>query len=116
MLKTFFEISDEDNSKYFKDKKIWSCGEKYRKEQGKYPVVFVTFKDIKYSSWDEAYEAIRNAIADEYKRHLYLLTSEKCNEFDKKYFRSVMEGTVTTVGLASAFCTLSNMLHIHHGQ
>lgn len=50
MLKTFFEISDEDNSKYFKDKKIWSCGEKYRKEQGKYPVVFVTFKDIKYSS------------------------------------------------------------------
>lgn len=70
----------------------------------------------KYCQWDEAYEAIRNAIADEYKRHLYLLTSEKCNEFDRKYFRSVMEGTVTTVGLASAFCTLSNMLHIHHGQ
>ena len=34
MLKTFFEISETDTSAYFKDKKIWSCGEKYHLEQG----------------------------------------------------------------------------------
>lgn len=35
MLKTFFEVSDTDTSRYFKNKKIWSCGEEYRREQGK---------------------------------------------------------------------------------
>ena len=116
MIKTFFEISDTDTSKYFKDKKIWSCGEKYRREQGKYPVISVTFKDIKFPAWEQSLEAIRNVIAAEYRRHIYLLESDKCNEYDKKYFRSVAEGTVTEVGLTSAFQTLSSMLHTHYGK
>ena len=44
MLRTFFEKSDEDTSIYFQDKKIWACGEEYRRYQGKYPVIFITFK------------------------------------------------------------------------
>lgn len=116
MVKTFFEISDTDTSKYFKDKKIWGCGEKYRSEQGKYPVISVTFKDIKFSSWEQSLEAIRDVIAAEYRRHINLLESDKCNEYDKKYFRSVAECTVTEVGLTSAFRTLSTMLHTHYGK
>ena len=115
MFKTFFEISDTDNSKYFRDKKIWSCGEKYRREQGKYPVISITFKDIKFSTWAQSLEAIRDVLAAEYRRHIYLLESDKCNEYDKKYFRTVAEGSVTEVGLTSAFRTLSTMLHIHYG-
>lgn len=46
MLKSFFERSSEDTSLYFQDKQIWSCGEKYQSYQGRFPVVFVTFKDI----------------------------------------------------------------------
>ena len=42
----FFEISDEDTSKYFADKAIWKCGEEYRKHQGKYPVIFLTLDDL----------------------------------------------------------------------
>ena len=49
MLRVFFEISAEDTSKYFVDKAIWKCGEEYRKHQGKYPVIFLTFKDVKYA-------------------------------------------------------------------
>ena len=41
MLRVFFEISDEDTSKYFTDKAIWKCGDEYRKHQGKYPVIFL---------------------------------------------------------------------------
>ena len=48
MLRVFFEISEEDTSKYFKDKAIWRCGEEYRGQQGQYPVVFLTFKDVKF--------------------------------------------------------------------
>lgn len=114
MLKTFFEISDKDTSNYFKDKKIWSCGEKYRCEQGKYPVISVTFKDIKYATWEQAVEAMHDVIAAEYRRHLYLLHSEKCNAYDKKYFEDMVKGNLTEVGLASAFRNLSNMLYVHY--
>ena len=48
MLRTYFEKSDKDTSVYFRDKKIWACGQKYRDYQGKYPVIFLTFKDVKY--------------------------------------------------------------------
>ena len=51
MLRVFFEISKEDTSRYFKDKAIWKCGEEYRVHQGKYPVIFLTFKDNKNLSY-----------------------------------------------------------------
>lgn len=51
MLRVFFEISEENTSKYFEDKAIWQCGEEYRNQQGQYPVVFLTFKDVKFDSW-----------------------------------------------------------------
>ena len=59
MLRTFFEKTEEDTSVYFKDKEIWGCGEKYRKQQGIYPVIFITFKDLKYSTWEETLTNIR---------------------------------------------------------
>ena len=55
MLRTFFEKTEEDTSVYFKDKKIWGCGKKYQEYQGKYPVVFVSFKDVKFNTWGETY-------------------------------------------------------------
>ena len=47
MLRTVFEKSDQDTSVYFRDRKIWACGQKYRDYQGKYPIIFLTFKDVK---------------------------------------------------------------------
>lgn len=65
MLRTFFEKTDEDTSIYFRDKKIWSCGQKYRDYQGKYPVIFITFKDIKFNTWEETFEAIKELFVKE---------------------------------------------------
>lgn len=70
MLKVFFEKTDEDNSVYFRDKKIWDCGEFYRKQQGAYPVIYITFKDVKFDNWKDSLEAIRLVIRDEYMRML----------------------------------------------
>lgn len=58
MLRTFFEKSEEDTSIYFHNKKIWECGEKYQSYQGKFPVIFITFKDAKKDTWEETYECI----------------------------------------------------------
>ena len=59
MLRVFFEISDKNTSKYFADKNIWQCGEEYRSHQGKYPVIFLTFKDVKFDTWDATIDKIR---------------------------------------------------------
>lgn len=116
MIKTFFEIDVPDSSEYFKGKKIWGCGEVYRREQGKYPVIFVSFKDIKYPTWEQTYTAIREIIANEYLRHDTLLTSEKCNDYEKEYFRKVVDGSVSEVSMARAFLELSRMLQKHYNQ
>lgn len=116
MLQTFFEISDTDNSKYFKDKIIWNCGEKYRKEFGKYPVIFVTFKDIKFPTWEQTYTAIREIIAREFLRHDVILASDKCNEYEKDYFRKVVDGSISEVSMSRALSELSHMLQKHYNQ
>ena len=53
MLRTFFEKTTEDTSVYFRDKKIWSCGESYLAHHRKYPVIFLSFKDV---NWLKYYE------------------------------------------------------------
>ena len=69
MLRTFFEKTEEDSSVYFRDKNIWKCGEKYRSYQGKYPVIYITFKDTKLSSWADTLDNIRFLFTNEFQRH-----------------------------------------------
>ena len=116
MLQTFFEISDEDHSIYFKDKIIWKCGEKYRKEFGKYPVIFITFKDIKFPTWEQTYTAIREIIANEYLRYEILLTGDRCNSYEKEYFRKIVDGSISEVSMSRALSELSRMLRKHYNQ
>ena len=115
MLRTFFEKTDEDTSVYFKDKKIWACGKKYRDYQGKYPVIFITFKDIKFDTWEETFDAIKRVFSKEAYRHIELKTSDKCNEYEKKNFENLLSGEANEVELSSALLALSSMLHEHHG-
>lgn len=115
MLRTFFEKTDEDTSVYFRDKKIWACGQKYRDYQGKYPVIFVTFKDIKFNTWEETFNAIKDVFSKEAARHMELQSSEKCNEYEQKAFEKLLSGDVNEVELSGALLNLSSMLHKHHG-
>ncbi len=115
MLRTFFEKTDEDTSVYFKDKKIWTCGKKYREYQGKYPVIFITFKDIKYNTWEETFDAVKDVFSKEACRHMELQTSDKCNEYEKKSFEKLLSGEANEVELSSALLDLSQMLHKHYG-
>lgn len=115
MLRTFFEKTNEDTSLYFKDKKIWQCGKKYLDYQGKYPVIFVSFKDVKFNTWGETFAAIKDIFANETHRHIELQTSKTLDKYDKKTFEKLLSGDVTEVELSSALCDLSRMLHKHYG-
>ena len=115
MFKTFFEISNTDNAKYFADKKIWRCGEEYRKEQGKYPVIFLSFKDVKLSTWEATYQAIKKLIANEFSRHAELSSSSALNEYQKKQFEVLANESATEIDYQMSLRTLTLFLHKHFG-
>lgn len=112
MLRTFFEKTDTDTSIYFKDKMIWSCGKQYRNYQGKYPVIFITFKDVKKDSWEEAFLRIKQLITIEYKRHTELASSTVIQ--DRDYYEKIISGNLEPALFDSSLYMLSKMLHEHH--
>lgn len=114
MLRTFFEKTDTDTSIYFKDKMIWSCGKQYRNYQGKYPVIFITFKDVKKDSWEEAFLRIKQLITIEYKRHTELASSTVIQ--DRDYYEKIISGNLEPALFDSSLYMLSKMLHEHHDK
>ncbi len=116
MLRVFFEISDEDTSRYFADKAIWNCGEEYRAYQGKYPVIFLTFKDVKFDTWEATIDKIRGLLQEEYGRHQELLDSDKLSQYEKIYFTKILDSSANEVELTSALERLSKMLAAHYGK
>ena len=115
MIRVFFERSEEDTSAYFRDKKIWEWGKEYQKYQGKYPIIYVTFKDVKCEDWEMAYDLIYKILRNEFERHSELLASDKISAYDKQYLTSVLRGEANENDVACAFLNLSRLLHIHYG-
>lgn len=116
MLRTFFEKTEEDTSVYFRDKKIWACGKKYQNYQGKYPVIFLTFKDVKRDTWEETYEHLVQLIGEEFQRHIELLKSSACSEYDKELFQKIVSGDASSTDYITSLKTLSEMLRKHHQE
>ena len=59
MIRAFYE----DESSLFQDKKIWAAGEVYRKEQGTHPVIFLSFKDVKWKTFGESIKFLNALLA-----------------------------------------------------
>ena len=116
MLLTFFEKTNEDTSKYFKDKKIWEQGEYYRSFQGKYPVIFITLKDVKHNSWDNTFANIGSIISSEYCRHSDLSKSPKLDKKQKDFYDKMVSEKFSAVDLERSLLYLSEMLKKHYGE
>ena len=116
MLRVFFEKTDEDTSKYFKDKAIWDCGDYYTAYQGQYPVVFLTFKDVKCATWEDTYDKISKLIALEFLRHGELETSSKLNAYEKEQYINLSRGKANEVDYQMSLQVLSLLLYKHYGK
>lgn len=115
MLRCFFEISEEDTSKYFKDTKIWKCGDRYTSHQGKYPVIFLTFKDVKFDSWQTTFDKIKDLLQAEFGRHAELLKGNQLADYEKEYFARILNGSASYMDLTVALEKLSKMLASYYG-
>lgn len=116
MLRTFFEKTEEDTSKYFIDKKIWAQGAEYIQHQGKYPVIFLSLKDIKSSSWEISFELLKNVICTEYARHKELAVSKKITGADASFYQKIVNDNANEAAYMLSLQALSRMLHAHYAK
>ena len=84
MLRYFYEDTgdmrkNEEHRSLFQGLKIMEQGEEYTGHMGKYPVIKLTLKSAKQPGFESAYNKLRKAIADEFQRHQYILSSGKIN-------------------------------------
>ncbi len=118
MLQTFFEkpLDGKDTSHYFKNLKIWQCGEEYTSEQGKRPVIFITLKDVKTSSFEWTMAEIRKTLANEYSRHSELSNSDKLDKKEKDLYDKISSGKAEYNDYSTSLAKLSAMLEKHYGE
>ena len=112
MLKYFFDVKDkEENKKLFENLKV--SDSEYMSEQGKYPVIFISMKDLKGNSWEETFNSLKSLISDLYAEFKDI--REKMNErdkikFDKIFYEEEKGNYVTSLKL------LSNYLYEYYGK
>ena len=114
MLEKFFSISHAGRADLFEGTEIWEYGE-YREQQGTYPVIFLSFADVKETNFQDARKMIGYIIEQLYSQHNFLLEGDLLNEKEKRFFRNVtaeMENYVFSASLK----TLSNYLYRYYGK
>ncbi len=116
MMRVFFEKTNEDTSVYFKDKQIWQCGDYYTKHQGQYPVIFLTFKDVKSMTWEETFQKIRRLISLEFIRHNELETSSVLTAYEKEQYHLLAGDSGDEVDCQMGLQLLSLLLHKNYGR
>lgn len=116
MLRVFFEKTPEDTSIYFKDKYIWQCGDYYTKHQGQYPVIFLSFKDVKCSSWQETFQKNSKLISLEFMRHNELESSSVLSSFEKEQYHRFASENINEVDCQMGLQLLSLLLHKHYDK
>lgn len=114
MLRYFcekIEGAERPNAYLFEGLKVSQHSETMA-HQGQYPVIFLTFKDIKVPTWELCYEKLCRAITAEFDRHKYILSS--LNEYQRKDFTAVLDGSASKAVFEESLKNLSMYLNQYH--
>jgi hypothetical protein len=109
MLHIFFaaEVCGKKTAGLFDNLKIAKAGTQYMEQQGKYPVIFITFKDIKGHKFADAYMHLRRLMSLLYAEHRYLLASDKLGDWQKESFTEILEEHADKAKVEFAIAELS---------
>lgn len=114
MLEKFFSVDYKNREDLFQGLKIWE-DEKYRKLQGTYPVIFLSFADIKETTFQETRQKICKIIQMIYNKFDFLLEGDVLNENEKRDFQKIstdMENYLASLSLK----ILSDYLYRYYGK
>ena len=112
MIKYFFDVRNKDeNRKLFEELKIF--GSEYMKEQGKYPVIFVSLKDLRGDTWEDTFENLKSFISDlyaEFEDMREIMNKRDKIKFDKIFYEEEKGDYETSLKL------LSNYIYKYYGK
>lgn len=117
MLHHFFasEIDNNPTRHLFENLKIAEYPEYIKNYQGKYPVVYMTFKEVKGQQYEDSYRMFCKVMSQVYLKHEYLLSSNKLAEYQKEIFKTVIEERATESSIKTSLLHLTHALYLHHG-
>ena len=114
MLKCFFSNEYKDRGDLFEGLDIWK-EEKYRKIQGTYPVIFLSFAKIKQNTYEDAVAGIKRIICDEIQKYIFLKDWDGLAEEEKTNLKNITYG-MDDVTAQEAIASLSNYLSRYYGK
>lgn len=115
MLANFLDIR-KDSRELFDNLSISKNVDLCDKWMNKCPTIFLSFKDVDGLNFDSAYDMLAATIADLYKEHLYLLDSDKINEYDKEIIKRIVENRATVTEVKKSLYTLIKAMKMHYGS
>lgn len=99
MVEQFFSVEYADRSELFEGLSVWQ-DEKYRSLQGTFPVISLSFANVKETRFESAVQRICQLLTDLYSRNSFLLEGELLTGEEKVFFRSVKIGYASGSGNA----------------
>lgn len=109
MLRYFFEKSSDSREHLFSKTAIWNY-ESYKSLHGQFPVIFLSFKNIKGSHWKVCYDLFAIIISEEFKRHRYLLSDSALQPEEKLWYQEILEGNASEARLRLSLQFLAGLL------
>lgn len=114
MLERFFSIEHKDEGNLFEGLSIWQ-EEKYRKLQGTYPVISLSFANIKEQTYEGTREKICQLLVNLYVKYSFIWESEVFTEKDREYYDRVSVGMSDSTATMALY-QLSEYLHRYYGK
>ena len=116
MLRAFFDRGMKGGAELFRGLDIEKAGEEYTSHLGRYPVVFLTLKDVKTLNWDDCLGHLRQVIATECYRHEWLLDGNILNSEERELFLSIKGRRAPKYELEASLFNLLTWLERAHGE
>ena len=114
MVEQFFSVGYAGRGDLFEGLSIWQH-EKYRELQGTYPVISISFANVKESSLSMTKQRIGQILAGLYNRNRFLLDGDLLTEEEKRYFLSI-EADMNEVTATMAIHRMSDFLCRYYGR
>lgn len=114
MTECFFSNKYAGRGDLFENLSIWK-EEKYRKLQGTFPVIFLSFANVKAAEYKEMCYRITKVISDLYEQNRYLLEGELLSKNEREYYESIKPGMEVTMA-ADAIHSMTNFMQRYYGK
>ena len=113
MIRYFFDVKNKkENRKLFENLKIYNS--EYMSEQGKYPVIFISLKDLKGDTWKKCFENLKKTMYKIFNK--YEFVREKLNIVEKRQFDKIWEMRDSKQSFKTSLLDLSNYLNKYYGE